>query len=60
VHDVVDHFTDLLLILLKHLDLALHKLSLAVHQRLWNDVHVLRLKELLPHLVQESIHLLIR
>lgn len=59
VHDVVDDLAHLLLILLKHAHLALHELRLAVHERLRNHVNVLRLHELLPHLVQERVHLLV-
>ena len=50
IHDVVDDLTHLLLVLLQHLNLALHELGLAVHERLGDHVDVLRLHELLAHL----------
>ena len=59
VHNVVDDFAHLLLIRLKHLDLALHELSLAIHERLRDHIHILSLHELLSHFVQECIHLVV-
>ena len=59
VHDIVNNLSHLLLVVFKHLNLALHELSLAVHQRLWNHVNILSLHELLAHLVQKGVHLTI-
>ena len=60
VHDVIDDLAHLLLAVFKHLNLLLHQLSLPVHKRLWYDIDILGLHELLPHLVQEGIHLVVR
>ena len=59
VHYVVDHLAHLLLVGLEHLHLALHELGLAVHERLRDHIHILRLHELLPHLVQEGVHFIV-
>ena len=53
IHDIVDDFAHLLLVCLQHLDLALHELGLAVHERLRYHVHILGLHELLSHFIQE-------
>ena len=59
VHDVVDDFAHLALVVLQHLHLALHQLRLAVHQRLRNHIHILSVHELLPHFVKEGVHLVV-
>ena len=51
IHDVVDDFAHLLLVLLQHLNLALHELRLAVHEGLRDHVDILSLHELLAHFV---------
>lgn len=56
MHDVVDDLSNLLLVLLQHFYLALHQLSLAVHERLRDHVYVLSLEELLSHLIQKCVH----
>ena len=53
IHDIVDDFAHLLLISLQHLNLALHELRLAVHERLRYHVHILGLHELLSHFIEE-------
>ena len=59
VHDVVNHLAHLILIFLKHTNLRFHELGLAVHEGLRDDVDVLCLHKLLPHLVEEVVHLLV-
>ena len=42
------------------MNLTLHKLRLAVHKRLGDHIDILRLHELLSHLVEECVHFVIR
>ena len=58
VHHVGDDLANLLLVALQDAQLALHHLSLPIHQTLWDLVGALRLEEVLAHFIDEGVHLM--
>ena len=59
VHYVVNDFAHGVLAFLKELNLFLEHPRLLVHKRLGDGLGVLGLKELLAHLTQKCVHLLV-
>jgi hypothetical protein len=58
IHHIVDDVSNLLLIILQHINLLFHHLGLPVHEALWHLISILLRDVILPHFVNKCAHFL--